>query len=211
MPRKPSSKAGLPATFVEAEELEVLIEVSGWCARHWMFLTSRASHEEFEIFFFEQLQNAKGSLTAADIVDIARRGHPPADRALRHFIQVCSEDRCLDAMPTSVLDYLMRDVATRPPLPEYPSTAPQTANHFARDVAICWWIPLVQERYPKLPRLYSSGKRRSAVALVGAAFGLSERQTLRIYQARAAMAEQLVRFFHGYTNTSPNTAVSFVS
>jgi hypothetical protein len=63
-----------------------------------------------------------------------------------------------------------------------------------------------------VPLKYSFRERRSAVALVGTAFALSERQTLRIYEARGAMAEQLIRFFHGYRNTPTpaNKDVSFV-
>ena len=139
-PRRQIATPGLSITFVEAEEAEIIQTVSEWRTRHLLFLTSEASHENFEIFFFEHLQTSKGSLTARDIVDVARLGDPPADRALRHYIQICSEARRLDEMPTSVIDYLMRDVAAGAPLRSgYPSTAPQVANNVMRDVAICWW------------------------------------------------------------------------
>jgi hypothetical protein len=210
-PRLPIATPGLSASFVEVEQAEIIRTVFEWHTHHLLFLTSEASHEEFEIFFFEHLQSCEGSLTARDIVDVARLGHPAADRALRHFIQVCTEHH--QQMPASVEDYLIRDVAARPPLDSgYGSTAPQLANNFMRDVAICWWVPLVKRRWPNVPLKNSFRHRSSAVALVGKAFGLSERQTLRIYEARGTLAEQLIRFFHGYRNapTPADKEVRFV-
>ena len=210
MTRQRHPRSSLPATFIEAEEAEIEEAVRAWRTRYEWHATSEASHRAFEAFFFDRLQNHSKTLDAASIVDVARRGHPAADRALRHYIQLAIEHRRFHELPTSVWDYAREVVARSPLAVGYSSKAPQTGNHFARDVGISLWVNRVKTQWPAVPLLYSSKARRSAVALVGTACGLSEAHTRRIFQTRGEMTLRLAEFFHGYTNTLTNEPASFV-
>jgi hypothetical protein len=208
-PRTPT--AGLPATtsWIAAEEAYIARALRVFRNLAEEDLNSEASHRLFESYFLFRLQNSDDALEPGAIVDVARRGHPPADRALRHYIQICSEARRLDEMPTSIIDYLRRDVAARPPLPDgYSSTTPRVVDHFARDAAIAWMVRRIKVRFPAVPLLYSSKQRRSAAAMVGEAFGFGEARARRIYQTDGELADKIGDFFADYTS-SLNDAVVF--
>jgi hypothetical protein len=208
-PRQPTANR-LLATQIEAEEGLIIKVVAAWRAFHRDRLSPEASHNSFEAYFFERLMNFDGTLDAATIVRAARLGHPPPDRALRHYIQVAMEADLFHTLPTSVRDYARECLARVPPIARYPSTARQVVNHFARDVGICHIMSRIKRRYPAIPLLHSSKRRRSVAALVGKAFGITEKQTRRIYQADATIAEVVAQFFAGYENPGQTAPTLFV-
>ena len=161
-----------------------------------MARTSEASHRAFEAFFFDRLQNrlqdagrgvdrrrgparTPGSRPGAAALHPAGDRAPPVWRAADLGVGLCAR----------------RSWRTPPLAVGYSSKAPQTGNHFARDVGISLWVNRVKTQWPAVPLLYSSKARRSAVALVGIACGLSEAHTRRIFQARGEMTLRLAEFF----------------
>jgi hypothetical protein len=196
------------ATAATTARLEGILRA--WRARHEALFTAASSHDVFEAFFLEKLQTNKGSLDAVYIVGLAKRGHPSADRALRRLIIQANEEDRFQALPLSVRAYNSELLVRAPGPIGYSSRAPQTINHFNRDLAISWLISAVGERYPDIPLLYFSRRRaRSAASIVGGVFGLTERQARRIFKAHGGLPAMIAEFFLLYTNTLPNEPVSF--
>jgi hypothetical protein len=207
---KPPEPSGLPATFVEAQEQIIQATVNDWRCRIQERITSAGSAEIIAADLLRLLelhhQGGRPALEPGDIVDMAEGGHPPADHALRCFIERRMEADQFQQMPVSVRDYARRN-QWRAPLPvEYPSQAPQVVSKFTRDIAICVLIDLVVAQWPEVPRLNSTLRHRSAAYYVGATFTLSERHAARIYEARAEIAGRLATFMVGYTNQNTDDA-----
>ena len=114
-------------TFIEAEEALIVEAVRHWRAVREPLLSSEASNRHFENMFLRHLRAGDAaSFPAAYIVEIARHGHPPADRAVRTFIQEHMEKDQFQTLPVSVREYA-RESLWRPALAlGYPSRAPQT-------------------------------------------------------------------------------------
>jgi hypothetical protein len=98
------------------------------------------------------------------------------------FIGPRSGDERGNHLPAAVREYI-RHAVDRPRLPvAYHSRAPQIANDFVRNIIIPGMVDAVKARWPSVPRFYSTSRHRSAAYFVGVAFGLKERQTVRIYR-----------------------------
>lgn len=208
-PRPPTRSSNLPATFAQAEDgliEQALLELR---VRIEQEINSEASHRFFEADFLRRLHEGAGTLSPGIIVDIARSGHPPADHALRHFIEQHMEADRFQNMPTSVREYA-RWAQRNPPLPVgYASNAPQVVNNFTRDLVIIRLFDMMMVRWPAMPRFYSSSQRRSAVAILGKAFGLGEDQTRRIVKDRGGIHWKASEFLIG-TSTLTNGQAPFV-
>jgi hypothetical protein len=143
----------------------------GWRRRHERLFSAETSHEIFETFFLERLHANTKSIDAVYIVDLARRGHPAADRALRRFIIEANEEDRFQALPLSVRAYNSELLLRAPSPPGYPSQVPQTINNFNRDCTVGWLIGLVKERYPRcrccIPRSAGARPRTSSAACSG--------------------------------------------
>jgi hypothetical protein len=199
MQRKPRAGSIVPLGLIEAEEANIKAAVRDWCAGwHPEGFSSEASFLVLEKMFFRLLRDNHGTLDAAVVVDQATRGHVPADRALRRLIQMAIETDTFQALPVSVRAYAGRIVAL-PPLTEYPSQASQVVNHFLRDSCLVVLMRRVKASWPGVPLLNSSG-RASVAALVGPAFGVSERQARRIYQADNGLARRVIEFLMSRPN-----------
>ena len=55
-------------------------------------ISAEASHEFFKARFLQLLQNGKGTLNAAKIVELARNGHPGAIAALMDHVELAMEE-----------------------------------------------------------------------------------------------------------------------
>jgi hypothetical protein len=197
-PRTPKTTAPLPATYAEAEERSIIEILLSWRPRYEELISSEESHKLFQADFLRRLQTGAGTLDAATIVKLARHGHPPADLALRHYIQLAMEADRFQELETSVREYA-REVMARGPLPVgYPSTAWQGINNFKRDILITKLIDRVCARWPLVPPLHPKKGRRSAAAMVGKCLGLSESQTRRVYLARREIAQAFIEFMDSY-------------
>src|SRR5262245_45044341 len=88
-PRPPMLTYKLPATFAEAEEVEIIAvleqQVSLIASSFADKLNSEAGHELFRDEMIRQLETG-ASVPIASIVAMADAGHPPADHALRAYI-----------------------------------------------------------------------------------------------------------------------------
>ena len=205
-PRPPASASGLPATLppeglIAAEEANISAAIAEWCAsRHPEGFDSEASYLVLETTFFRLLRTNYGVLDAAVIVDMALRGHPPADRALRRLIAMAIETDRFQTLPLSVRDYSRRLTEQTSPLGVYSSQAPQVANHFLRDAVLVILMRQVKKSWPAVPLLNSSPTRHSAAYLVGAPLGLSERQARRIYQADKGQSRRISEFLMSRPN-----------
>jgi hypothetical protein len=198
-PRTTQATTGLPATYIEAEEMYIIEILLRWRPRYEELISSEESHKLFQADFLRRLQTGAGTLDAATIVKFAQHGHGPADHAVREYVQIRSEDHRLDEMPTSVINYLREVIMVRGPLPVgYPSTCWQGLNNFKRDILITKLINTIHARWPAVPPLYSTGQRRSAAALVGKCLDLGEAQVRRIYKARREIAQQFIEFMDSY-------------
>ena len=203
-PRPPT--ASLPATFDQAEDRIIEETVLGMRGRLEEVIGSEASHRFFETDFLRRLHEGTGSLDAGIIVDMARSGHPPADHALRHFIQQHMEADRFQQMPTSVREYARWSLANPPLQVGYASQAPQTVNDFNRDVAIGLLFDMVVMRWPATPQFYSSSRRRSAAAIIGKTFGLGEDHVRRIVKSRGELCRKIAEFLVGTSNLTNGPA-----
>ena len=199
-PRPPMLTTGLPTTFAEAEEREIIATLEQWYPRIADKLNSEAGHEAVRDDMVRQLERGNGaSLPVAYIVAMADAEHPPADHALRIYIHGAIDADRFNALPVQVRAYAQRAL-TRPPLPiGYPSNRPQVVNDFTRDIAICLAIDQIVLRWPKVPQLYGSQTRHSAawlLALVLTRHGikLAEQQVRRIYKKRQTINRRLAEF-----------------
>jgi hypothetical protein len=194
MKKKPTTRR-LPATFIEAEEQIIVAAIARWRAEREPLLSSEASNQHFENVFLRHLRaGGTGCFSAAYIVEIARNGHPPADRAVRTFIQEHMEKDQFQALPVSVREFA-RESLWRPALAlGYPSRAPQVLSNLMRDLALCLAINKVVQQWPQVPLLHPTAHRRSAADLAGEAFGMSEWQARRLYQTPGELARKLFDF-----------------
>jgi hypothetical protein len=185
-------------TFAEAEEREILETLQRWYDRRKTKLDSEDGHNVIRDSLLWQLERgATASLPLAAIIAAADAEHPPADHALRIYIHAAIDaDRFAD-LPVQVRAYAQRAL-TRPPLPVgYPSSQPQVATDFARDVGIGFFYDQILTRWPHVPPLHSNQARHSAAWLVGVLFKLSEGQVRRIIRARPTHTRRLVEFLFG--------------
>jgi hypothetical protein len=198
-PRPPMPGGSLPATFAEAEEATIIETVEHWYDLIAAALGSEAGHLAVQGDLYRQLMaGTAAALDVATIVAMADGGHPPADHALRAFIHAYIDADLFGDLPVQVRAYAQRAL-TRPPLHGYPSKCSQVVNDFARDIAICVLVDQVVQRWPAVPKLYSSASRHSAAwftALIFARHGikLAEQQVRRICSARQTLARRLAEF-----------------
>jgi hypothetical protein len=191
---RPAVLSTLP-TFARAEEAEISAALQRWYGHLTTKLDSEAGHNAIRDNLLWQLERgATASLPLACIIEMADRGHPPADHALRIFVHsAIDRDRFAD-LPVQVRAYSQRAL-TRPPLPiGYPSNQPQVVSDFARDIAIWWFYDQTLARWPQVPPLHSTTARHSACWLVGLLFSLSEQQVRRIIRRRTALSRRTAEF-----------------
>jgi hypothetical protein len=201
-PGLPARIANIPATYDEAVVASILVE---WRKRHAHVFEPEASHAAFEAFFLRQLQSeepAASSIDAIYITDLARRGHPAADVALRKCIILANRAGRFTELPLAVRAY-NDELLMRAPVVKYASQAPEIIDTYIRDHAIGMLVDVVRVRFPHLPVKYGSGPGhpRSVVDLVGGAFGLSEKTANRIYRKHKDIPRRVAEFFLTYTKT----------
>jgi hypothetical protein len=195
--------SGLPATFAEAEEREIIAALEQWYSHIAVRLISEAAHEVMRDEFY-QLERGNGASAprasiVAMIVDMADAGHPAADHALRVYIHAAIDADRFNDLPVQIRAYAQRALR-RPPLPPgYPSNRPQVANSFIRDLSIGWLIDEVVRCWPQVPQFYSSQTRHSAAWLLALVFTrngikLAEQQVRRIYKGRQTIHRRLAEF-----------------
>ena len=199
MARQRKPRAPLAETAAETETASITKAVAEWRARHEEKITPEGSRRFFEDAFLHWLQTGDDPYNVALVVELGRAGHAVADAALRTYIQAAIEVSQFERLPTTVRAYAHWALGRAPAVAKYTSQDSQAVNHFTRDVFISLLIERVQACWPDTPLLYSS-RRPSAAAIVGAAFGLGEAQTRRIFAARDAIAWRLVAFWKEYPN-----------
>ena len=192
-------------SFDEAEDAAITEAVEHVFGLIAAVLSSEAGQLAVQGDIFRQLNAGDAAKLPLDtIVAMADAGHPPADHALRDFIhKYIDADRFAD-LPVQVRAFAQRALK-RPPLDGYPSNVPQVVNDFTRDIAICFVVDQIALRFPAVPKLYSSSRRRSVAAYVAQVFTrhgikLAEQAVRRIYGARHTLARRLGQFM---LNTLP--------
>lgn len=188
--------SGLPGSYHEAVENLIARTVAAWWKLQSNHLTSEASHRLFEECFYEWLIHPEEASDAALVVRVARLGHPPADRALRRYVQAAMDAHRFPQLPLCVQEYAREGLGQAPLTAGYPSRNP-LINNFARNVVLCYAMGRAAKRYPAVPLLYATPPRKSVAALVGDVFGLSEVQARRIYKADGDVALRIGVFFAG--------------
>jgi len=210
-PRPSAPASGLPVTYIEAVEDRIVRTVAKYREIKANQLTAEGSHNLFEGAFFERLMSSDVTLDEIDaIVRMAREGHPSADRALRHFIDVAMNAHRFPQLSLCVQEYARKCMSQAPLSRGYPSQGLQVANDLVRNWGICFCMEWVKKAHPEVPLLTTTKQRRSAAALVGQAFELTEVQTRRIYQADGEIFEKLTDFFV-LPQKQTNGAIPFVS
>jgi hypothetical protein len=183
-------------SYTEAVEDRIVRTVAKYREIKAKQFTAEGSHNLFEGAFFERLMSPDATLDDVDaIVRMAREGHPSADRALRHFIDVTMNAHRFPHLPLCVQEYARKCMSQAPLSVGYPSRAPQVVNDLTRNWGICYCMERVKKTYPEIPLLHRTKQHRSAADLVGQAFELKEDQTRRIYQADGEIFEKLTDFF----------------
>jgi hypothetical protein len=136
-------------------------------------------------------------------VAMADAGHPPADHALRIYIDDAIDVDAFNAMPLRIRAYAGRALK-RPPLPiGYPSNRSQVINDNTRDIAIARLIDQIVALWPHVPKRHSSASRHSAAWLLAVVFkrhGIkpnSERQVRRLYDALGTRPRRVAEFLIG--------------
>jgi hypothetical protein len=178
---------------IAAHEERIEQAIRQWRSNHAGLLTAETSFAFFENDALLKLHLASAEFGAV-LVRIARGGHPHADLALRRFIRAAIERDKLHELPVTIRAYAAEITGKAPLVRGYSSQAPQVIAHFVRDAVIVVLMKRVREIWPQQPLLRSNAKRRSAAALVGAAFGLGEKQAGRIYAADGGAFERFVEF-----------------
>ena len=130
---------------------------------------------------------------------MAIAGHGPADHALRRFGGPRLGDDRVNRLHAAVRDYLDRALHY-PKLPGYQSRDPQIVNDYIRNNVIPRLVDEIVKRWPAVPRLHSTRRRRSAACFVGRAFGFSEGHTARLCEGRSDLSEKLATFMVGSSN-----------
>jgi hypothetical protein len=207
--RKPRPPApGLPArasnllpSFDEAVVAMILVE---WRKRNAHVFEPEASHAAFEAFFLRQLQGKEpiaSSVDAIYIVDLARRGVPEADMALRKCIILANREGRYAELPLAVRAF-NDEALMRKPATEYASQAPKIISNYIRDHAIGRLVEEVKVRFPHMPVKTGSEPPHSVTGMVGAAFEISEEQTYRIYRSYRNIPRAVAEFFLTYANAT---------
>jgi hypothetical protein len=190
----------LPA-FEQAEAGEIVAATEHWSDLISAALSSEAGQLVIEGDLSRQLAaGALGSLDEEHIIKMADDGHPPADSALRAHIHSYINTRQFDALSPALQAFAQRSLG-RAPLTSYPSSnVSQVVNDFTLEIGVCVLIDLIKERWPGVPKLYSSAHRHSApwfVALVLTrrhGHKMTEQTARRIYNRRQTLARRLAEF-----------------
>jgi hypothetical protein len=198
--RKPRPPLALPATsFDAAREAAITAVVEYWYGLIAAALSSEAGQLAVQGDIYRQVKAGDAAALPLDyIVAMADAQHPPADHALRRFIHEHIDADAFAELPVQLRAFAQRSLR-RPPAAGYPSNAPQVVTDLTRDIAICILIDQIAARWPDVPKLYSTGRRRSAAAYVGLVFTwhgtkLAEKTVRRIYGARPTLARRLAEF-----------------
>jgi hypothetical protein len=189
---------------VMAEEASIEMCIVQWRQEYDRITTPEASQNLFADEILHQLQ--AGTMDATAVVDLANNGHPFAAIALRRIIDGAMEASCFEtALPMSIREYARRRLRGESAPTRHPSTAKQVVNHFKRDVLVIRLIDTVCRRWPAVPRLHSTSRRRSAANLVGKCLGLSETSARRIYQngSRGRLGNAFLGLLGAPRKTSP--------
>jgi hypothetical protein len=192
--------SSLPATFDEAEAATIVETLDHWYRLIAAALDSHAGQLAVQGALCRQLMAGESAeLDVAHIIAMADGGHPPADLALRAYIHAHIDADRFGELPVQIRAYAQRALRQAPLADAYPSNCPQVVNDFTRDIAIRILVDKIAERWPALPKLYSSARRRSVVGYIALVFTrhgtiLGEQQVRRIYNARHTLARRLAEF-----------------
>jgi hypothetical protein len=155
-------------------------------------ITSEASWQRLEEFFYQQLVNEQ-VLSSAVIVAWAEAGHPAAHRAIRRYGREMKERSRFDDMLVTLKAYVIK--TDEQPFVPYPRGRNVVAN-LMRDI----WLPAMMENAAEgtgLPPTRGSTTTTPSVAyfatkaLKREGFKLKERELNRIYWNRNNIAARL--------------------
>jgi hypothetical protein len=199
--RNPRPPLVLPAIipFDAAQDAAIISDVEHWHDLIAAVLSPEAGLLAVQGDIYRQLEAGDAAvLPLADIIAMADAQHAPADQALRRFIHEHMDADRFGELPVQLRAFAQRALR-RPPLEGYPSNVPQVVSDLIRDIAIQVLVDQIVLRWPSVPKLYSSGRHRSAASYVALVFTkhgtkLSERQVRRIYGARHSLARRLAEF-----------------
>ena len=105
-PRPPAATPGLPATFAEAVETEIIATLERWFPRIADKLTAEFAHEFTRDDIVRQLERGADAALSIDyIIGMAEAGHPVADHALRDWIAAAIDVDRFNDLPVQVRNY----------------------------------------------------------------------------------------------------------
>ena len=208
--REPRPPSGLPATYDEARELEIINTMNGWhdrmveALKRAGFWTDKAGdlnspelgHRLYQEMFARDLATAKDPDIFATIRWLAEHGHVSARRALEDHATKLLEDGKAD-LPSSIRSYLV--LAMKGRIPDHPEDKSEVIDRMFRDMAVRKRVDVAAARWG-LPKRYSSRHRKSAAWFVAEVWTrrgikLAEQQVRRIYSARNALADRMNKLF----------------
>jgi hypothetical protein len=181
------------------QDAAITADVEHWHGLIAAALSSEAGQLAVQGDIYRQLKRGDAAALPLDyIVAMADQQHAPADHALRAFIHEHIDADRFAELPVQLRAFAQRALR-RPPAAGYPSNAPQVVTDLTRDLAICVLIDQIVASWPDVPKLYSSGRRRSAASYVATVFTahgtkLTEKTVRRIYGARPTLARRLAEF-----------------
>jgi hypothetical protein len=201
-PRHPTAR--LPISSAAAEEAYIASEIKKYVPAYWEWIGSKTGQDMFAAEVLWQLQ--VGTMDPARVIELARHGHPFADKAARAFIDKAMDEGRYEQLPMCMREYGRECVrySGRTSLPpEYPSTAWRGIDDFRRNFLIVTLVNRVVCFWPSVPKTSYKRGRRSAADIVGECLGLSETQVRRIIKDRSSHAETFLRFLRDYRLASP--------
>jgi hypothetical protein len=175
-----------------ADEAKVVDIVCSYLDKVWEMITSEASWQRLEDFFYEAMLG-RHTLDAAKVIAWADAGHPAADRAVRRYAAEMVDQGRDSELLVQVKAYMVK--AMLQPFLPFPRGRHVVQNHM-RDI----WIPLVLRRVANstgLPATRSASTKEPSAAFLLAAslkkrgFKVKEREVNRIYWNRSKLAERL--------------------
>ena len=152
-------RPAVPAHYDDADMLAILTYLREKYAHTFEANFSVAA---FEAFFLRRMQSedkAQSSIDAIYICDLARRGDPSADMAVRKCIILANREGRFGELPLAVRAF-NDELLMRPPVTQYPSQAGQIITHLVRDLTLGGLVEVIQTKFPHLPR-WNSERQKS--------------------------------------------------
>jgi hypothetical protein len=193
---RPPKAPGLPATYDQALENEIIAGIEQWYSRIAAALQSESGRLVMRNELIRQLQT-QASLTVAHVIAMADQGHVPAIEALRvHIATHLDNGGKWEQLSDQLRGWGIHKMMLAPVVSGYPEGGRLLVDTWLRDIAISFLVKAAIERWSLPQRPLPQRRAAEFVALVLSRHGIAikRQQVQRIYRKRGTMAARIVEF-----------------